>query len=243
MTAMPREPLPFGRADEPIEGWRIWNLADGLSAPRLLPAGSGGDVWEPMRAVDAVCTVPAIARVGSRRHRAPGPACSCGVHAGRSLEGFPRPRPAWPPPTVLGTVALWGTVVEHEHGWRAEHAYPSRLLLVCAMCAWFEPGPGVPVTVHAFGGCAYGLCAVHRGGIELQDGRRTRPTGADPAQVQAALLNAYAVDPLPRRAAAPLFAQPPTPAPEPYFPSIRVVPVEEEGKRAPSLGVRRRRAR
>jgi hypothetical protein len=25
---------------------------------------------------------------------------------------------------VLGRVALWGRVVEHEHGWRASHALP-----------------------------------------------------------------------------------------------------------------------
>ncbi|MGE5227223.1 MAG: hypothetical protein ACM3OO_10160 [Planctomycetaceae bacterium] len=240
---MPHDLLPSGRADEPIEGWRIWNLADELSAPRLLPAGSGGDVWEPMRAVQAVCTVPSIVRLGSRRHRAPGPACSCGIHAGMSLAGFPRPRPAWPPPTIVGTVSLWGTVVEHEQGWRAEHAYPSRLAVVCAMCAWFEPGSGVAMAIHVFGGCAYALCSEHRGGIQLQDGRRTHPTDADPVRVQAALLNAYAVDPLPLSAADVLFAQPPTPEPDSYVPSIRVVPVEEEGRRAPSLGVRRRRER
>jgi hypothetical protein len=30
---------------------------------------------------------------------------------------------------VLGTVALWGRVVELEHGWRASHAYPLRLFV------------------------------------------------------------------------------------------------------------------
>ncbi len=28
---------------------------------------------------------------------------------------------------VIGTVSLWGTVVECEHGWRAEYAYPRRI--------------------------------------------------------------------------------------------------------------------
>jgi hypothetical protein len=32
--------------------------------------------------------------------------------------------------TVVGTVALWGTVIEHEGGWTAEKAYP--LEIVCA---------------------------------------------------------------------------------------------------------------
>ncbi|MGZ4131869.1 MAG: hypothetical protein ACXVWF_02380 [Actinomycetota bacterium] len=240
---MPHDNLPSARADEAIEGWRIWNLAEALSSPRLLPASSGGGAWEPMRAVDAVCTAPALLRLGSGRHRAPALGCSCGVYAGRSLETFPRPRPAWPPATVVGTVALWGSVVEHERGWRAEHAYPSRLRIVCAMCAWFEPGPGVPVTMHVFQGRAYALCPQHRGGIQLQDGRRTRPTDADPDEVQAALLNVYAVDPLPFDAVRSLFTALPTPEPQSYAPSIRVVPVEEEGLRSPSIGIRRRRSR
>jgi hypothetical protein len=25
-------------------------------------------------------------------------------------------------PTVIGSVALWGEVIEHEHGWRSEYA-------------------------------------------------------------------------------------------------------------------------
>ena len=35
------------RTDEPIMGWRSWNLSDDASAPRLLPAGSGvDDAWQ-----------------------------------------------------------------------------------------------------------------------------------------------------------------------------------------------------
>jgi hypothetical protein len=30
---------------------------------------------------------------------------------------------------AIGRVSLWGSVVEGEHGWRASHAYPERILL------------------------------------------------------------------------------------------------------------------
>ena len=49
---------------------------------------------------------------------------------------------------------LWGTVVEHDRGWRSSHAYPERLYLVCST-AGRHPGArfecdlahyGVPVT-------------------------------------------------------------------------------------------------
>ena len=92
------------------------------------------------------------------------------------------------------------------------------------MCAWFEPGTGVPQVVHAFGTRLYTLCASHRGGIQVPDGRRTRPTGLDPRALQSRLVETYAVDLLPEEAVRSLFERSPTVA-RPYFPSISVVPV------------------
>jgi hypothetical protein len=213
---------------EPIVGWRIWNLSNDAAAPRLLPAGSGvGDVWQPMQVMTARCGVLSILKIGRRRHEAPDIGCSCGIYASRSLDESERPRPAWPPPCVVGTVALWGRVIEHEIGWRGQFAYPARLGLVCSMCAWFEPGPGVPTVVHSFAGASYALCDVHRGGIQLQDGRRTRPTGLDPKVLQARLLDTYAVDLVPIDSVRSLFRRRRTPEPPGYVPSIRVVPVDD----------------
>ena len=214
--------------EEPIEGWRVWNLSEGDSGPRLLPAGSGVDFWQPRHATEARCGVPGILLAGIGRHTAPDIRCRCGIYASRSLDDFERPRPAWPPAPVVGTVSLWGTVIEHERGWRGASAYPSRVRLVCAMCAWFEPGTGVPEVVHGFGSRLYTLCAVHRGGIQVPDGRRTRPTGLDPRALQSRLVEAYAVDLLPEEAVRSLFERPST-IPRPYLPSISVVRVEEEG--------------
>jgi len=219
--------MPAERREEPISGWRIWNVSDDPVEPRLLPAGSGVDAWEPMRPVVARCAVPAIMARGAGRHVAPALHCTCGIYASRSLDAFERPRPAWPPPCAVGTVSMWGTVIEHEQGWRARFAYPARLGLVCSMCAWFEPGPGTPAVVHAFAGCFYTLCTVHRGGIQVQDGRRTRPTDVDPLALQARLRDVYAVDPVPLDAVGSLFEKPRTPDPPAYFPSISVVPAGE----------------
>lgn len=208
---------------EPVEGWRIWNLSDDRDAPRLRPAGSGVDAWTPRQPAEARCGASPVLSLGRGTHRAPALECHCGIYAARSLKTFERPRPAWPPPPVVGTVALWGTVIEHEDGWRARFAYPARLGLVCAMCAWFEPGPGTPAVVHTFVGKLYALCGQHRGGIIVPDGRRTSPTEVEPRALHARLLDEYAVDPLPADAIAWLCAQPRTPEPPAYFPSIRPV--------------------
>jgi hypothetical protein len=227
MGAMLEQTVP-DRSSEPIAGWRVWNLSVGPEgSPRLHPVSSDGHAWPPRRAVDARCELPRMLTIGRRQHEAPDPDCRCGIYAARSLTDFERPRPAWPPPSVVGTVSLWGRVIEHESGWRAAHAYPVRLRVVCALCAWFEPGPGDPVTVHRFTRYLYALCADHRGGIQVPDGRRSRPTALDPSELQASLLAAYAVDLLPFEDVEILFRFPPPPERPGWIPTIRVVPPSE----------------
>jgi hypothetical protein len=212
--------------DEPIVGWRTWHLSP--TAPRLLPAGAGvgSDTWEPGVASTARCGLNRLLSIGRPGHESPGERCRCGIYAHRSLEDFARDTvPAYPPSSVVGTVSLWGRVIEHERGWRAARAYPARLRLVCVLCAWVEPGPGTPAVVHTFDGHASTLCLEHREGIELPDGRRTAPTGIDPALLQARLLDAYAVDLLPAERVEPLVHRPAAEAPPAFFPVIRPVRV------------------
>jgi len=224
MGCMADASAPDALLDEPIVGWRAWNLSATDGDPLLEPAGSGTGAWQPRQALAARCRAPALLTGVVGRHDAPDARCTCGIYAARSLDTFERNRPAWPPPTVIGTIALWGRIVEHERGWRARYAYPSRLRLVCAVCAWVEPGSGVPAVMHGFAGRLFALCQEHRGGIELPDGRRTRATSNDPPAIQARLLDAYAVDLLPTEAVDRLFARPPSPAVAAYIPSIRIVP-------------------
>jgi hypothetical protein len=141
----------------------------------------------------------------------------------RELDAAERSTPAYPSPPVVGTASIWGRIIEHERGYRAEFAYPARLRLVCAVCVELEPGPGDPSVVHAFLGSLFPLCREHARGIQLYDGRRTRPTDVDPSEIQARLLDAYAVDLLPFEAVVPLLRRPAPPPPQPYWPAIRVV--------------------
>jgi hypothetical protein len=204
----------------PVTGWRAWNLSGGAT-PLLHPVSVDGAPWSPREPFEARCESASLVQRWWP-HEAPARRCRCGIYAARSLDDFDRPRPAWPPAAVVGTASLWGRVIEHDRGWRASSAYPSRVRLVCVMCAWFEPGPGEPVVVHAFGRRVYPLCDIHRSGIEVPDGRTSVPTDEDPRELQARLLDTYAIDLLPVEAVERLFRLPATPEPPSYWPSIRV---------------------
>ena len=217
--------MSLERGVEPVIGWRVWNLSDDdRDGPVLWPAGSGADPWPRRRPLEARCTVPRLLTWLRGRHDPPGLDCRCGIHASDSLEVVARARPAWLPAPVIGRVALWGRTIAHERGWRAAAAYPDRLRLVCVVCAWIEPGPGVPTIVHAFGGRRYTLCEDHAGGLELPGGRRTVPVTGDARALQSRLLDAYAVDLLPAEPLEPLYRRASADQVPAFFPSIRLVP-------------------
>ena len=129
-------------------------------------------------------------------HELPHSNCTCGVYAAKNLEhlrqfGYERRG-------IHGEVYLWGTVVEHKLGWRAQFAYPKSLFL---------PPDAIPFrlsemdarlkTLIAFGADIFILgdhesirfleerLRLRRGGIGLpnqntQGVLRSPPTGAHP---------------------------------------------------------------
>ena len=66
---------------------------------------------------------------------------------------------------MLGRVALWGKVIEHERGYRARFAYPQRLRLICPFCFWqWGPRGPVPDVVGWYpGGHLVPFCPTHLG--------------------------------------------------------------------------------
>jgi hypothetical protein len=105
---------------EALIGWRVWCLVRTRDGVRLASVIED-DVWPLGRALVACCRAHGD-------HEAPNESCACGIYAARDpatvwtyLRGRDEPRTVR---RVLGRVALWGRVVEHEHGWRASHAYP-----------------------------------------------------------------------------------------------------------------------
>jgi hypothetical protein len=100
---------------EPVFGWRIWRIEDGLLASLVVDHR-----WKPGENV-ARCLAP------GRRVCAepPGEYCHCGFWAvWGPAQSVSRASPAIEPPwQVMGLIAGWGTVAMHgAEGFRAERA-------------------------------------------------------------------------------------------------------------------------
>ncbi len=108
---------------EALIGWRVWLVVETRAGLRLSSV-IHEETW-PLGG-------ELVARCRGEGHSAPHESCACGIHAAREpatvltyLRGRDGPRTVG---RVLGRVLLWGRVVEHEAGWRAERASPLELV-------------------------------------------------------------------------------------------------------------------
>lgn len=108
----------------PHAGWRLRSLFIPPSRPLWWPGPHLAATLPPH-----VQCPPGCPR-GSARE------CRCGIHAFRTEQlAWHQPPPAppwhslWGDWAVLGEITLWGKVVEHEDGYRAEHAMVQRLVV------------------------------------------------------------------------------------------------------------------
>lgn len=115
---MSRAPRPSPETlREPILAYRAWRIAE-----NLLHSCTSDCAWQPRERMDARCSY------GIEHARVPAWDCQCGFYAYKTDAALTRSRYARGR-IVIGRVALWGRVVDHDHGYRAEHAYPQVLYL------------------------------------------------------------------------------------------------------------------
>ena len=117
---------------EPLCAWRLWEVEDVEGAP-LLRSLYRLSFWPVGAPFEARCEAQRLRLSRRPRHAAPSETCSCGIY-GAPFELIRRKLAVddgLPPGClfVLGTVSLWGDVLECERGWRAALAYPSRLFV------------------------------------------------------------------------------------------------------------------
>ena len=117
---------------EPLVAWRLWEVEDVDETARLRSLYRIC-FWPVGRPFEARCEAHRFRLRRRARHSTPAETCTCGVYAVPFdyVRGLAADDRLLPPgrPLVLGTVSLWGEVVECERGWRAALAYPSRLFL------------------------------------------------------------------------------------------------------------------
>src|ERR1035438_5624358 len=112
----------------PIVGHRVWTW-DTKGLKSLC-----GERWHPSQSLAARCRASAVvgpivgrAEAVHDAHEVPQTDCTCGVYAAKNLEHLRQF--GYEGRGIHGEVYLWGTVVEHELGWRAQFAYPKSLFL------------------------------------------------------------------------------------------------------------------
>jgi len=107
----------------PIVAYRVWVLS---------PSGLmslNGEFWPPNRRLEASC------KRSPDSHEPPHSACSCGIYATKSVDQLQRIGYA-SKGGVYGEVYLWGTVIEHKLGWRAQYAYPKSFVIQPNLVRW-----------------------------------------------------------------------------------------------------------
>jgi hypothetical protein len=111
----------------PVVGYRVWQWdAAGLRS-------LNGEKWSAHHPLSAVCRADACGSIAGLSKATHNPvelpyfSCTCGVYAAKTTEHLHQC--GYKKFGVHGEVYLWGKVVEHERGWRAQFAYPKALFL------------------------------------------------------------------------------------------------------------------
>lgn len=95
----------------PIVAYRAWQF-HGSTLESL-----NNDLWQPGKPIRASCVLK------DPEHEAPAEGCSCGIYAVKRPDAFSAVV------HIYGEVYLWGEVIEHELGYRAEYAYPKTFVV------------------------------------------------------------------------------------------------------------------
>ena len=117
---------------EPIIGWRGWRIS--RNSP-LLRSEHDASSWEPFKSKVAVhhdvyraqqwqCAAGESPPCAAHTRKHPG----CGIYAFKGVRDLLKYWKYRQNPIIVGQVALWGRYVEHEHGWRAQFAYPVKFV-------------------------------------------------------------------------------------------------------------------
>jgi len=118
-----------------LTGYRAWRVNHKENGEWRLKAVGQDTTWEPKKKMEAVCATSRGngSQPGGQRHPVPQRDCTCGFWAFKSIDMLPAALHGQGHRNeirVIGSVDLWGRVIETEHGFRAQYAYPKELWLL-----------------------------------------------------------------------------------------------------------------
>jgi hypothetical protein len=107
----------------PFTAYRAWQWdAEGVKS-------LNNAAWTPGVAFEAGCPISKAAAFNP--HRCPDEDCTCGMYAGINLEHLISINYA--SSGIHGEVSLWGKLLKHSLGWRAQYAYPKFFIIPPSM--------------------------------------------------------------------------------------------------------------
>jgi hypothetical protein len=104
----------------PLIGYRVWSVNE---ANLLGACAHSNDIWIPLEVKVAECknfSGSGYSPYNGITHDIPNENCSCGIYAFKEFNNEMLGN------AIIGEVYLWGKIVPHKHGWRAQFAYPKR---------------------------------------------------------------------------------------------------------------------
>jgi hypothetical protein len=131
----PAPPAPEKSPDyvHTLTAWRGWNVTYGM-----LTALGSPHTWKPKGVDKARCLI--------NYHPAPEKNCSCGFWSFRNFKDLIEAmKPYADKVQVIGTVEIWGRVIECMNGFRSEYSYPKELWLLNEGLESLSWTYGVPV--------------------------------------------------------------------------------------------------
>jgi len=141
-SSVSQSPLTIPTQKEVFIGYRAWimNPTDLTLHP---VAWKDKYRFEPLKRMEAICHTS-----GYPVHKgnlAPLKNCECGIYAFKDLKTLlSKDNYPYKSHYLIGRVALWGKVIEHENGYRAQYAYP-QLFFKCPEAKRFANAWGVEI--------------------------------------------------------------------------------------------------
>jgi len=120
---------------EPITAWRSWSVKN----LKLIAIGTDYK-WEPMKKMEAECV--------HHSHAAPTEKCTCGIWAFKSLDLLLPAIAGYSNVSAIGSVSIWGNVIETENGYRAQYAYPKEIWILDETLEGLGYNYNVPIRLY-----------------------------------------------------------------------------------------------